>query len=430
MERAIEHALNNRVELRIEKLQGRELQKAKDEKLSEFYPRLDFETDLKHRPESDPYVPIEIDAVVNGQPILINEEPVSVLVTNNPPEFSSRSSIELAWNVYKGGHDLAKVRETRQKIEGQNLAEAIVEKDIIRETIVAFTELLKVQLLEDNKKNELRYWQDNLDMSKQMLVSGGISNIDYQRIQLNYEEVKIEKLKIEQDLRRRSTLFLSVIGVSDSEPFNRIVSANFDELPTLKRMLSYQLDISTLRLDELATRIGSADEVVKQQRSDYLPEIDLYASYGHYGRSRENVFDAIVDRGSNDTQYGVRLRWNIFNGLKTSARMHRAIAEKERISLERIQKRLENEVSKREKEITVSLVNKKIQLAEQKLDMLYSEERLAYTKWKSLHEITELKYREAKLKLMEAETELKVLKLDYYISVIELASVGGNPQSY
>lgn len=176
---------------------------------------------------------------------------------------------------------------------------------------------------------------------------------------------------------------------------------------------SYLLSLNSLRISELDNSIASGG---------FFPQLNLSAAYG-LNQTGPN-FNTKLNDPNTSLSAGLSLKYNIFDGFRTSIKKQNA-----QISVENSKLDLENQKKLLEQDIANAYNNYTNELFVMKVEERKSETaRLNFTRTKELYnlgQVTTTRFREAQLNLFNARNNLSRAKYSAKIAEAKLLKLSG-----
>ncbi|HNP19306.1 MAG TPA: TolC family protein [Fulvivirga sp.] len=258
----------------------------------------------------------------------------------------------------------------------------------------------RFQLLEVN----LTRLDTLLNETKAMYNNGFAEKIDINRIQVQYNNLKVQNDKTKQLLELGVDLLKFQMGVKISDEliltdkleevqFNDIDEANFD--------YSERIEYSQLQTNRALAYLD-----MKNNRVQYLPSLYANFNYGYNTQtgSTSNYFDG--NRWLNYGAVGVTLSMPIFDGFLKSNKI-----QKNKLQLKQIEQSfelLENSIDLEIKQAKVNLNSAIDNMMAQRENMALAEE---------IYNVTKIKYQEgvgSNLEVTTADADYKEAQTNYY----------------
>ena len=265
-----------------------------------------------------------------------------------------------------------------------------------------------------------------------MQKEGFVEKIDLDRLRVQINNLKTEKRKVSQLVALNVDLLKFQMGM---DPDVELVLIDALQPNDLKKALQDTAAIydpakrSEYKL--LKQRIYLQTLNQKRYRSDYYPK--LYGSVNYRWQTFTNTFDSHFDRDSwfGVSNAGLSLRWTIFDGLATKAKIQKAKIDEMRYKsqLENFERSMKLEI----RQANTSLRNAMLELENQERNLKLAKE---------VFRVSNLKYQEglgSNLEVVDAQSSLNQAQINYtdamiqaYIATVDLDRAQGNlsPAAY
>lgn len=157
-------------------------------------------------------------------------------------------------------------------------------------------------------------------------------------------------------------------------------------------------------------------------KADYLPKIDFSVSSLSIGRSEESQNDAFSDIHKDSDIVKLEIKWNLFDGFRTSQRVSRAHANQIKSQLELEQKRIALYKEKNDKDITLRITLDALSIAEKELS-LTKHRGLIDRKKLEMNKISTMDYKASIIVQENAEANLTMAKFDVTLAELEYITI-------
>ncbi len=282
--------------------------------------------------------------------------------------------------------------------------------DIVESVSKAYySVLINEERLELVQKNFQRL-DTLLRETKAMNQGGFVEKIDVDRVQVNYNNLKVELDRLTQITDLSSKLLKFQMGMSLSEPIT--LSETLADLSPEKTLgVNDFVYDSRIEFSQLNTNEALVGLDMKNNKAQYLPK--LYAQLNYGANTAAANFDRIMqsDRWFSFGTVGVTLNIPIFNGF-----IKQTSIQQNKIQMQQIAARKEMLMKNIDLEIEQSgiTLNSSIDALEvQKQNMQLADD---------IYRITQIKYREgvgSNLEVMEADAALKEAQTNYFGSLYD-----------
>ena len=179
--------------------------------------------------------------------------------------------------------------------------------------------------LVENYIENLEILKSNMDKLENIIenfkAEGYAKDTDVLEVQAKKEEVLsyLNQARLNRDLAYQYLSFLIGVDVESIRHVSEI--APLPRTPT-KELVKKALDLKRAKLGREISAMN-----VKLQKSDFLPVV---GAFGEYGSADNMIFNDFFDKDF--YTFGAQLKWNIFEGGKTSAKVQKAKIEELKVS--------------------------------------------------------------------------------------------------
>lgn len=260
-------------------------------------------------------------------------------------------------------------------------------------------------------KNESRL-KSMLDETKLMYQNGFVEKIDVDRLEVQYNNMKTEKKKINRMIALSIQLLKYQMGMPVNEPIN--VEGNLDDInfqynEDVEDDFNYhrRIEYSQLLVNRDLRRLD-----LKNNQVQYLPKITAFAGLGaNTGAQDFGGMWNFSDRWFANSVVGVRLSVPVFDGLNKSYKIQR-----NRIQLQQLENQmtdLKNLIDLQIEQSHINLKNHYDNLQTQKENMNLAEE---------VARVAKVKYEQgvgSNIEVLNAETSLKEAQTNYYSALYD-----------
>ena len=295
------------------------------------------------------------------------------------------------------------LRELRLKESNQSEIETVESVTKAYYTILINQE--RAQLVDAN----LNQLEKLLSDAQALYDNGFAENIDVDRIQVNLNNTKTEKNKLDRGIAYAKNLLKFQMGA----PLNQDItlagdvdalSLNIAEYLNPISVFDYRqrIEYEILNTNEQLTQLD-----LKNNKITHLPTLSANFRYGY--NTGVNEFDQLGNFTNNWLSFGavgVSFRWNLFTGLSRSYKM-----EKNRIQLDQL------DIQKRQLESSIDLeinqLKDNMRSFKEELDIQDDNRKLA----NKVFDQTQIKYNNgvgSSTELIESETARKTAETNYF----------------
>lgn len=241
---------------------------------------------------------------------------------------------------------------------------------------------------------------------------GFVEQIDLERLEVQYNNLVVEKEKTDRLIGLSESLLKFQMGYKISEPIVLTDSLTFEN-NDVASLLSGKIDISKradYQLLQSQQRLYQLD--LKRQRLGYLPTVAAYGSYQFNAQRQKFDFTDGSQSWYKISLIGGTLNLNIFDGLQRHNRIQQA-----KIAVQKGENNLKNIELAAEIEATISEVtyqNAYASLQTQKRNMQLAQH---------VFDVSQKKYEQgvgSNLEITNAQTALKEAQTNYYNAVYDM----------
>lgn len=225
------------------------------------------------------------------------------------------------------------------------------ELDAVRNSTVAFFNVLQSQTLRDIRQQRLQLTRSNLDLARGRVKAGSATNADVYRWQSELAQASAELLTANSGYRQARESLNQLLNRPLNEPFSlQPVTLEDSKLmmndPAMADLIGNDADFQRLsealikfgldRSPQVAAsvaRIAAQQRIIKSERSSYWsPTVTLSGELSHaYQDSRAGN---LSQQGENDWRIGVNLSLPLFEGGARSSRVERALLTRDQLRLQ------------------------------------------------------------------------------------------------
>lgn len=252
--------------------------------------------------------------------------------------------------------------------------------------------------------------QAHYENLQKQFAEGVASEFDLLRSEVQVAEVQPQLIKAQNNLEISQNILKNTMGLPLDRPIRLEGAMDLAIKPETDMQQSLQQGMrrrSELRQLDLNERIALLN--VSIQKGGWLPSVSLNASYQFQGQSNDFQFSPLERNASLAATLNVR--FNIFDGFETSAKIQKAQAE-----LSRLQNRKEQAARAIEIEIRQAVQNIK-----EAQERILAQQKSVQQAQKA-HRIAELRYEQGvgtQLELFDARLALNRIKLNHLQAVYD-----------
>lgn len=196
----------------------------------------------------------------------------------------------------------------------------------IADTKKSFYRAMLAQAYDTISVSTLHNGEENLKTIQALFKEGLVAEFDLIRAQVAVDNIKPQVTESHAQYNNALNALQTQIGADALDSIG-VTGAFIEALQALPveaeaLALAYQnnFDIKALEL-----QVQVQDEFTKVYRSDYYPTLSAFGNFTNQGQS--NTFSNFLSATTSNV--GVALSWNIFNGLKTNAKVEQSKADYE-----------------------------------------------------------------------------------------------------
>jgi len=350
--------------------------------------------------------------------------------TNSPFSFGDTETENLSaqvgfdWTIFDGFQMFAQRKRFNQLAKlGQAEAKGMIEATVVAISGAFFSAVTEEQLL-DVAGQTLEISRTRLEKAQLRHDLGGASSTDLlnAQVSLNADEAAYLNRELRVTVARQ-TLNLLLGREADQ---SLIIDPDLPDSPlelTLEELKERALD-QNAELMQILARAGVAQSGLSGARSRFLPRIGLNGSYGYSDRTVDRAVGDDVTTTTTETNLGLNLTWNLFNGGRDRIGWQNAKVESDnaRLAREEAGKRV---IGKLVEEYQRYLSrNELATLEEQNVTAASRNVGLIQDRFES-GALTSLEFRDAQVQLVRAQTALIVARQQTRLALLALRQLTG-----
>jgi len=401
---ALRTALAQRGELNIEQFNVERAEAGIKEARGANLPSLNALTTVQRVKSYQDFSGVEVNAMYNNVAI-----PISV--KSFTPGRQVYASVELSQSVYSGGLNGARIDEREAAKRSAQAHRDLMRNQIVLEVSNAYWDLYKAQIQGTMLSRRVEHAKLEAALAQEQVDQGHIAAIDLAAKKL---AVETEEMELRSQARRVAERWRRLARAMGLEP-----QRDRDQPPPLLDGASGQIDAALadfrftqapeLRVTQAELDGASARSL--QFKSEFKPSIDVFARYAGIGRDNDTIHGALSNYGKDNLSVGIRLKWNLFDGYRSSARVTQAALEagQLRLKLEMTRRELENDFQ--EKESVEANLQDELSLAIKQAELARSRLAIATKQWET-QRISRVELDEAQLKEEEARNKVRIAEID------------------
>jgi len=413
MENAIE-VKNALIDIQIQKQSNREI-------TALAYPQLNGSIGGTHY----------IDIPVTTLPNFISPSVYNVLINNgvvdgggNPIQFpaggfgSVAAQFGTAWNA-NGGLDISQILFDGQVFIGLKARTAAItlatqSAAVTKEQIKANVYKLYYQLIVGKKQAtsidaNIERFENLLKDTKEIYKNGFAEQLDADKVEVQLNNLKTEKIKIESQLDIGNAALKFLINLPQKETLILTDSLNEDEIKSISLTDSINFK-NRAEYQQLSTVLKLNNYNIKRYQYSKIPTL---AAFGSYSKNAQRNSFNFFEKGDWFTTsiVGIKMTVPIFDGNARNARIQKAKLEllKTKNTMKKLEEGIEFEVNNASMKMKSALII----LANQKANTALAEK---------VYNTTKLKYDQglgSNMEIYNAQAELKVAQNNLYAALYD-----------
>ncbi len=288
------------------------------------------------------------------------------------------TKIEAVWPI--GNYAVWQGVSTAEAFRDASTAQvAATERDISLQVSQAYYNYAKASALIEVRKNQLKLAEENYKLTKALFSADKVAKNDVLRAEVGIATAEgdvittrrfqvVAQTAFNSLLNRKADATIELLSPEETAKLSAFISDIVDNPATRDGKMALptiQSDLTTAYKDRpeimqlLATEAG-LEGAKRISASDFFPNIAIFGSYGWQEESLSFSSNSDILVG------GVQLKWNLFSGFGTKAKIDQAQAQIEEIRFQRqaasngIQVELENARSEKTSAIQRLAISKKV----------------------------------------------------------------------
>lgn len=229
--------------------------------------------------------------------------------SNAQTEKGTVGYIEAKYNLFNGFKDYSLVNQKNVDLNVSKIEFLHKQREVKIELTTLISEMLYLHKLQDVLADEYKTIQSQRKMAQKKVSAGLTGPVDNLEFDLRENEIQIETSQINQLHEETHQKLVKLFGrdLSDSE-FNDVKFQSYTELTTLNKVFDHKQNLTYKQIEQT---LEKARIEKTQERSEFLPKLDLTASVGRLTPSENTPVQY------NENKYGVTLTIPLFSGLDT-----------------------------------------------------------------------------------------------------------------
>lgn len=217
--------------------------------------------------------------------------------------------IEAKYNLFNGFKDKSSINQKNADFNVSKIEFLRKQRELRIELTTLISEMLYLHKLQEVLADEYKVIQSQRKMAQKKVSAGLTGPVDNLEFDLKENEIQIETTQINQLHEEVHQKLVKLFGreLTDGE-FSDISFQNYNELTTLNKKFDYKENFTYKQIEQ---NLEKAKSEKNQERSEFLPKLDLTASVGRLTPSENTPVQF------NENKYGVTLTIPLFSGLDT-----------------------------------------------------------------------------------------------------------------
>ncbi|MFQ5675918.1 MAG: TolC family protein [bacterium] len=281
----------------------------------------------------------------------------------------------------------------------------------------AFYTVLLSQQVVDVFRQTLAQTEAHFDNVKKKYEQGVAAEFDLLRSEVDRSEAQAGLIEAQNNLKLAKSALKNAIGLPLDKPLNVTGALEYQPIPDeeVVRMSQEALKLRP-EMKQLNLQMEMAQLNASIQRGQYLPSLTLVGDYQFQGQSSDLRFGA-TERSTSLTA-GLSLRFDIFNGFATSARIQQAQAQANKVlhQMENISQLIKLEVE--QATLRMKDAQERISARQKSVEQAQKAYQIAEVRYDSGIG-TQLELFDARLALNRTKTNYLQAIYDYNIALFE-----------
>lgn len=351
----------------------------------------------------------------------------TVLLQGNDNIDATVATLSTTLNVYNGGHSINSYRQAKKRRQLAGLQILDTRRQVAYKTLELYAEAKKQYIRVQHLKAQIEFANFESKIIDQKAKQGHLSVVEYQKNQVDLK-ILSKDLEVQEGLYEDSLLRLVAF-----------TGIHFDKLADIRKNMENSSDcylavfsnhagtggkhsIERLQLE------GEIEDLTYERKkvlSRYKPSVDIVASMDATGYSTEGLQDSYSEARKDKRYYGIKLKWNLFDGFAKGADLHKVkleIAKKNK----QLHKQQQDELLERSK-LTSELfgIQSEIRTLNKKSGILSQEIQILNAKL-SKGLIDSLSFKRAELNYDDLQLQIKKLRVELGLTQLKLHMLSEN----
>lgn len=335
------------------------------------------------------------------------------------------ASINLGYTLFDGLGRYYNYKSLKEQYDLSQLEARETVENTILQIMSVYYEIARLSENLDVLEETLDISQNRVTRAQYQFEYGQANNLVVLNARVDVNNDSIALIETEQQLRntKRDLNVLLNREVNDNQ-FMVDTTVNFVSELVLDNFIT-EAEANNVSLLQIEQNLEISDYDIKINRSGYLPVIDLTGSYGwNKNRSAASAFFPGSTTTTDGFAAGVSLRWDIFDGGRTSVLVENAKIryENQEIIKDRLQTEIKRDIANAQGNYRNKLYILKVQEENVRTNLdnfNRSEEQY------KLGRITSIEFRQAQINLLDARTSLNLAKYDAKLAELQLLQLTG-----
>ena len=232
-------------------------------------------------------------------------------------------SLNASWSLFNGFQDANLLSAAKMKSEASHRDLDWAKFQTEQSVRNAFYEVIASRQLESVADENVRNLEEHLKQVQNMMHAGEAIEVNVLRVQVQLNNARSQKINAHDQVIISQQKLAQVLGKASE---SRVPDGN---LPIPDESVARKIEQARLdsRPDLEARDLQStaAEKAAKAAENYWIPSLALVGNYQFYNNINNDVLNSQFFKSA--YQYGVELKWNLFDGLLSHARAHEAAAE-------------------------------------------------------------------------------------------------------
>jgi outer membrane protein len=322
--------------------------------------------------------------------------------------YDAEYGIGLSQMIFNGSYFVGlKASKTYQELSKKDHIKSKI--DVVESVTKAYYSVLVNEMMLETINSNFQRLDSLLRETKIMYENGFVELLEFNRLQVEFNNIQAQKSNSERAVEISKELLKFQMGMPVQNEMD--ISETFSDLEfniqeELDMKYSFQRRIEYTKLE---TNRQLAELDMKNNRAQYLPNIDLVASWGMNAGVKD--FGTLGELGNNRvwTDYqitGLTLKLPIFDGLYKSKKIQQNKIQLKQLEYQRMM--LENSIQMEVAQFRKTLLNNLDQLESQEKNMQLAQ---------SVYNQSKIKYQEgvgSNLEIIDADNSFKQAQSNYF----------------